>query len=65
MVQGELARLRADLERERERADRLLALLENAQRQLTDQRSWWSQVFGRLITASKRTVFLNTRYTNN
>ena len=45
-----LARLRADLERERERADRLLALLENAQRQLTDQwpqRSWWSRLLAR------------------
>ena len=46
-VQAELARLRADLEFERERGDRLLGLLETAQRQLTDQRprhSWWSRL---------------------
>ena len=51
-VQAELVRLRADLERERERADRLLGLLETAQRSLTDQRpgrSWWS----RLLAQSK------------
>ena len=49
-VQSELARLRADLEFERQRGERLMGLLETAQRQLTDQRprrSWWSRVLGR------------------
>ena len=50
-VQGELARLRADLEFERQRGERLMGLLEAAQRQLTDQRpiqlSWWARLFGR------------------
>ena len=48
VVQAELARLRADLEFERQRSERLMGLLEAAQRQLTDQRprwSWWSRLF--------------------
>ena len=48
VVQVELARLRADLEFERQRGERLMGLLEAAQRQLTDQRprwSWWSRLF--------------------
>ena len=45
--------LRADLEFERQRGERLMGLLEAAQRQLTDQRpiqlSWWARLFGRII----------------
>ena len=49
LLQAELTRLRADLEFERQRGERLMGLLETAQRQLSDQRpqrSWWSRVFG-------------------
>ena len=49
-VQAEFARLRADLEFERQRGERLMGLLETAQRQLTDQRprrSWWSRLLAR------------------
>lgn len=47
LLQLELTRAREDLAGERAHRDRLLSLLETAQRQLSDQRpkrSWWSRL---------------------
>ena len=44
LLQAELARAREDLASERQHRDRLTGLLE---RQLTDQRPWWSRLVAR------------------
>lgn len=48
-LSAEVARLQADLERERDRADRLLAMLETQNRLLAPPppRSLWQRLFGR------------------
>jgi len=49
-LQAEVTRLKDDIERERQHVDRLMGMLETAQRQLTDQRSkpgWLDRLTGR------------------